>query len=142
MKNHYTENYNNRLFLTNINFQTAIDMIKKKPEGEIKQIIDFTHKEINNLPAKYDIDRTDNLPCEVKEGIKLTPREEEFFVLVKSGYSIEEISKKLMCCQNVVKTNIKIFITKLLIGCKKTSSSGIFDRQFRNFGTDKFRNFK
>lgn len=26
--------------------------------------------------------------------------------------------------------------------CKRTTSSGIFDRQFRNFGTDKFRNFK
>ena len=42
--------------------------------------------------------------------------DEKFFALVKSGCSLEEISEKLMCSQNVVKTNIKIFMAKLLVG--------------------------
>ena len=91
-------------------------MIKKKSETEIREIIGLSYNEIEHLPAKYDIELTAPLSCEIKEGAKLTEREKEFFALVKSACSLEEISAKLMCSQNVVKTNIKIFIAKLLIG--------------------------
>lgn len=104
----------------NYNFKTALEMIKKKSEAEIREVICLSYNEIENLLVKYDIALTDSLPCEIKEGTILTNREKEFFALVKKGYSLEEISEKLMCCRNVVKTNIKIFIAKALIGLYPT----------------------
>ena len=66
--------------------------------------------------AKYGIELTDKLTCEIKEGIKLTDREKDFFILVKKGYTLKEISTELMVTRPVVKKNINIFITKLLLG--------------------------
>lgn len=114
--NYYTKYFKDWLFLCRIDCKTAIEMIKEKSEAEIREIIGLSYNEIKNLPAKYAIDLTDPLSCEIKEETRLTEREKEFFALVKSGYNLELISTKLMCSQNVVKTKIKIFIAKLLVG--------------------------
>ena len=116
VNDYYTKYYKDWLFLQHVDIKTALEMIKKKSEAEIREIIGLSFNEIESLPAKYDIELSAPLSCEIREGTKLTAREEEFFALVKSGCSLEEISAKLMCSQNVVKTNIKIFIVKLLIG--------------------------
>ncbi len=116
VSDYYTKYYKDWLFLQHVDIKTALEMIKKKSEAEIREIIGLSFNEIESLPAKYDIELSAPLSCEIREGTKLTAREEEFFALVKSGCSLEEISAKLMCSQNVVKTNIKIFIAKLLIG--------------------------
>ena len=116
VSDYYTKYFNDWLFLLHVDIKTALEMIKKKSEAEIREIITLSYNEIEGLPVKYDIELTDTLSCEIKEGRKLTEREKEFFALVKSGCSLEEISAKLMCSQNVVKTNIKIYIAKLLIG--------------------------
>ena len=116
VNDYYTKYFKDWLFLQNIDIKTALEMIKKKSETEIRGIISLSYNEIEHLPAKYDIELTDSLSCEIKEGTILTEREKEFFALVKSGCSLKEISAKLMCSENVVKTNIKIFIAKLLIG--------------------------
>lgn len=91
-------------------------MIKKKSETEIKQIIDLSYNEIEELLTKFNIKETDRLTCEIKEGAKLTDREKEIFELVKKDYSAKEISNELMVSTARVKTNINIFITKLLLG--------------------------
>lgn len=116
VSDYYTKYFKDWLFLQHVDIKTALEMIKKKSETEIREIRGLSYNEIKLLPAKYDIELTDTLSCEIKEGRKLTEREKEFFALVKSGCSLEEISAKLMCSQNVVKTNIKIYIAKLLIG--------------------------
>ena len=116
VNDYYAKYFKDWLFLQNIDIKTALEMIKKKSETEIRGIISLSYNEIEHLPAKYDIELTDPLSCELRGGTKLTEREKEFFALVKSGCSLEEISAKLMCSQNVVKTSIKIFIAKLLIG--------------------------
>lgn len=116
MNDYYFENYNDWLFLTNIDIETALKLIKKKEEVEIKKIINLSYKDIENLLIKYSINFDDYLSCEIKESTKLTEREEEFLTLMQKGYSIKEISSKLICSQNVVKTKIKIFIAKILIG--------------------------
>lgn len=116
VNDYYTKYFKDWLFLWNYNFKTALDMIKKKSEAEIREVICLSYNEIEDLLVKYDIALTDSLPCEIKDGAILTDREKEFFALVKKGYSLEEISEKLMCCRNVVKTYIKIFIAKLLVG--------------------------
>ena len=116
VSDYYTKYFKDWLFLQHVDIKTALEMIKKKSETEIREISGLSYNEIKLLPAKYDIELTDTLSCEIKEGRKLTEREKEFFALVKSGCSLEEISAKLMCSQNVVKTNIKIYIAKLLIG--------------------------
>ena len=116
VSDYYTKYFNDWLFLLHVDIKTALEMIKKKSEAEIREIITLSYNELEGLPVKYDIELTAPLSCEIKEGTKLTEREKEFFALVKSGCSLEEISAKLMCSQNVVKTNIKIFIAKLLVG--------------------------
>ena len=116
VSDYYTKYFKDWLFLQHVDIKTALEMIKKKSETEIREIISLSYNEIEDLPTRYDIELTDTLPCEIREGTKLTEREKEFFALVKNGCSLEEISKKLMCSQNVVKTNIKIYIAKLLIG--------------------------
>ena len=116
VSDYHTKYFKDWLFLQHVDIKTALEMIKKKSETEIREIIGLSYNEIESLPAKYDIELTDPLSCELKGGTKLTEREKEFFALVKSGCSLEEISAKLMCSQNVVKTNIKIYIAKLLIG--------------------------
>ncbi len=116
VNDYYTKYYKDWLFLLHVDIKTALEMIKKKSEAEIREIIGLSFNEIESLPAKYDIELSAPLSCELREGTKLTAREEEFFALIKSGCSLEEISAKLMCSQNVVKTNIKIFIAKLLVG--------------------------
>ena len=116
VNDYYTKYYKDWLFLQHVDIKTALEMIKKKSEAEIREIIGLSYNEIEVLPAKYDIELSSPLSCEIREGTKLTAREEEFFALIKSGCSLEEISAKLMCSQNVVKTNIKIFIAKLLVG--------------------------
>lgn len=115
VNDYYAKYFKEWLFLGHIDIKTALELIKKKSEAEIKAIIGQSYREIKKLPAKYHIELTDHLSCEIKEGTKLTEREKEFFALVKSGCSLEEISTTLMCSQNVVKTNIKIFIAKSLI---------------------------
>ncbi len=116
VSDYYTKYFKDWLFLQHVDIKTALEMIKKKSETEIREISSLSYNEIKLLPAKYDIELTDSLSCEIREGTKLTEREKEFFALVKSGCSLKEISAKLMCSQNVVKTSIKIFIAKLLIG--------------------------
>ena len=116
INDYYAKYFKDWLFLCHIDCKTAIELIKEKSEAEIREIIGLSFNEIENLPTKYDIELTDTLSCEIKEGTRLTEREKEFFALVKSGCSLEEISEKLMCSQNVVKTNIKIFMAKLLVG--------------------------
>lgn len=116
VSDYYTKYFKDWLFLQCIDYKTALEMIKKKSDAEIRKIISLSYSEIEHLHVKYYIELTDTLSCEIKKGTKLTEREKEFFTLVKSGYSLEEISAKLMCSKNVVKTNIKIFIAKLLIG--------------------------
>ena len=116
VSDYYTKYFKDWLFLQHVDIKTALEMIKKKSETEIREISSLSYNEIKLLPAKYDIELTDSLSCEIREGTKLTEREKEFFALVKSGCSLKEISAKLMCSQNVVKTNIKIYIAKLLIG--------------------------
>lgn len=116
VSDYYTKYFKDWLFLQCIDYKTALEMIKKKSDAEIRKIISLSYSEIEHFPVKYYIELTDTLSCEIKKGTKLTEREKEFFTLVKSGYSLEEISAKLMCSKNVVKTNIKIFIAKLLIG--------------------------
>lgn len=113
---YYIKYYNQWLFLTCIDFKTALEMIKKKSETEIKQIIDLSYNEIEELLTKFNIKETDRLTCEIKEGAKLTDREKEIFELVKKDYSAKEISNELMVSTARVKTNINIFITKLLLG--------------------------
>lgn len=113
---YYIEYFKDWLFLTDINIETALKMIKQKSESEIKSIIDLSFDEIEDILAKYGIELTDKLTCEIKEGIKLTDREKDFFMLVKKGYTLNEISTELMVSRPVVKKNIKIFITKLLLG--------------------------
>ncbi len=108
--------YGQWLFLTNINFKIALEMIEKKSETEIRQIINLSYNEIEDLLAKFDIKETDKLTCEIKDTVKLTDREKEFFELVKKGYSAKEISNELMVSTAIVKKNINIFITKLLLG--------------------------
>lgn len=116
VNDYYAKYFKDWLFLLQLDIKTALEMIKKKSETEIREISSLSYNEIKLLPAKYDIELTDSLSCEIREGTKLTEREKEFFALVKSGCSLKEISAKLMCSQNVVKTSIKIFIAKLLIG--------------------------
>ena len=116
VSDYYTKYFKDWLFLQHVDIKTALEMIKKKSETEIREIISLSYNEIEDLPTRYDIELTDTLPCEIREGTKLTEREKEFFALVKNGCSLEEISAKLMCSQNVVKTNIKVFIAKSLIG--------------------------
>ena len=116
VSDYHTKYFKDWLFLQHVDIKTALEMIKKKSETEIREISSLSYNEIKLLPAKYDIELTDSLSCEIREGTKLTEREKEFFALVKSGCSLKEISAKLMCSQNVVKTNIKIYIAKLLIG--------------------------
>lgn len=113
---YYIEYFEDWLFLTDINIETALKMIKQKSESEIKSIIDLSFDEIEDMLIKYDIKLTDKLTCEIKEGIKLTDREKDFFILVKKGYTLKEISTELMVTRPVVKKNINIFITKLLLG--------------------------
>ena len=116
VSDYYTKYFKDWLFLQHVDIKTALEMIKKKSETEIREIRGLSYNEIEDLPTRYDIELTDPLSCELTGGTKLTEREKEFFALVKSGCSLEEISAKLMCSQNVVKTNIKIFIAKLLLG--------------------------
>ena len=113
---YYVKYFKDWLFLQHVDIKTALEMIKKKSETEIREISGLSYNEIEHLPAKYHIELTDPLSCEIKEGTKLTEREKEFFAPLKCGRSLEEISAKLMCSQNVVKTNIKVFIAKSLIG--------------------------
>lgn len=113
---YYIEYFKDWLFLTDINIETALKLIKYKSESEIKSIIDLSFDEIEDMLGKYDIELTDKLTCEIKEGIKLTDREKDFFMLVKKGYTLNEISNELMVTSPVVKKNIKIFIAKLLLG--------------------------
>lgn len=108
--------FNNQKILDKINIGVAIDTIKKKSETEIRQIIDLSYNEIEDLLAKFNIKETDKLTCEIKDTVKLTDREKEFFELVKKGYSAKEISNELMVSTAVVKKNIIIFIAKLLLG--------------------------
>lgn len=116
INNYHLQYFKDWLFLTDINIETALKMIKHKSESEIKSIIDLSFDEIEDMLIKYDIKLTDKLTCEIKEGIKLTDREKDFFILVKKGYTLKEISTELMVTRPVVKKNIKIFITKLLLG--------------------------
>ena len=114
--NYHFQYFKDWLFLTDINIETALKLIKYKSESEIKSIIDLSFDEIEDMLGKYDIELTDKLTCEIKEGIKLTDREKDFFMLVKKGYTLNEISNELMVTRPVVKKNINIFITKLLLG--------------------------
>lgn len=116
INNYHLQYFNDWLFLTTISIGTALKMIKQKSESEIKSIIDLSFDEIEDMLGKYDIELTDKLTCEIKEGIKLTDREKDFFMLVKKGYTLNEISNELMVTRPVVKKNINIFITKLLLG--------------------------
>ena len=116
INNYHLQYFKDWLFLTDINIETALKMIKHKSESEIKSIIDLSFDEIEDMLIKYDIKLTDKLTCEIKEGIKLTDREKDFFILVKKGYTLKEISTELMVTRPVVKKNINIFITKLLLG--------------------------
>lgn len=116
INNYHLQYFKDWLFLTDINIETALKMIKHKSESEIKSIIDLSFDEIEDMFAKYGIELTDKLTCEIKEGIKLTDREKDFFILVKKGYTLKEISTELMVTRPVVKKNINIFITKLLLG--------------------------
>lgn len=116
INNYHLQYFKDWLFLTDINIETALKMIKHKSESEIKSIIDLSFDEIEDMLIKYDIKLTDKLTCEIKEGIKLTDREKDFFMLVKKGYTLNEISNELMVTRPVVKKNINIFITKLLLG--------------------------
>lgn len=116
INNYHLQYFKDWLFLTDINIETALKMIKHKSESEIKSIIDLSFDEIEDTLIKYDIKLTDKLTCEIKEGIKLTDREKDFFILVKKGYTLKEISTELMVTRPVVKKNINIFITKLLLG--------------------------
>lgn len=116
INNYHLQYFKDWLFLTDINIETALKMIKHKSETEIKSIIDLSFDEIEDMLIKYDIKLTDKLTCEIKEGIKLTDREKDFFILVKKGYTLKEISTELMVTRPVVKKNINIFITKLLLG--------------------------
>lgn len=116
INNYHFQYFKDWLFLTDINIETALKMIKHKSESEIKSIIDLSFDEIEDMLIRYDIKLTDKLTCEIKEGIKLTDREKDFFILVKKGYTLKEISTELMVTRPVVKKNINIFITKLLLG--------------------------
>lgn len=116
INNYHFQYFKDWLFLTDINIETALKMIKHKSESEIKSIIDLSFDEIEDMLIKYNIKLTDKLTCEIKEGIKLTDREKDFFILVKKGYTLKEISTELMVTRPVVKKNINIFITKLLLG--------------------------
>ena len=97
VSDYHTKYFKDWLFLQHVDIKTALEMLKKKSETEIREISGLSYDEIKLLPAKYDIELTDTLSCEIKEGRKLTEREKEFFALVKSGCSLEEISAKLMC---------------------------------------------
>lgn len=77
------------------------------------------------------------------------PQFRAIFKLRNDGSGIADIiTKAVSDC--TVKSEANKISQKFQLGggslyvyvCKRTLNSGIFDRQFRNFGTDKFRNPK
>ena len=77
VSDYHTKYFKDWLFLQHVDIKTALEMIKKKSETEIREIIGLSYNEIESLPAKYDIELTDPLSCELKGGTKLTEREKE-----------------------------------------------------------------
>lgn len=112
---YYAKYYGEWLFLMDISVKTALDMIKQKNESEIKELIDLSYAEIENIVRDYSIAPDDVLSCEIKAAGRIEEREAEFFDLIKKGYSINETAEQLMVSQNVVKTNIKKILAKILL---------------------------
>lgn len=102
--------------LEDITIAWSLELINRKTNKEISDIINLSKAEIKAMVDNFDIQENETLVCEIQNGTKLTEREEEFFTLIKQGKNISEISKTLMVSRTRVKTVVKIILAKILIG--------------------------
>lgn len=102
--------------LEDITIAWTLELINRKTNKEISDIINLSKAEIKAMVDNFDIQENETLVCEIQNGTKLTEREEEFFTLIKQGKNISEISKTLMVSRARVKTVVKIILAKILIG--------------------------
>ena len=102
--------------LEDITIAWSLELINRKTNKEISDIINLSKAEIKAMVDNFDIQENETLVCEIQNGTKLTEREEEFSTLIKQGKNISEISKTLMVSRTRVKTVVKIILAKILIG--------------------------
>ena len=115
----HLESRGNLVPLNNLEESTiawSLELINRKTNKEISDIINLSKAEIKAMVDNFDIQENETLVCEIQNGTKLTEREEEFFTLIKQGKNISEISKTLMVSRTRVKTVVKIILAKILIG--------------------------
>ena len=91
----------------------SLELINRKTNKEISDIINLSKAEIKAMVDNFDIQENETLVCEIQNGTKLTEREEEFFTLIKQGKNISEISKTLM----VSRARVKIYHKFTRYGC-------------------------
>lgn len=112
---YYTKFFKEWRFLMDISVTKALDMIKQKPETEIKDFIDLSYIEIENIIKKFDIKLDEPLSCEIKDGKRIEEREVEVFDFIKKGYNIQELSNTLMFSKSVARTYVKKVLAKILL---------------------------
>lgn len=115
INNYYIENFGYWVFLTNINIKTALELIYKKSDDEIKNIINLTKDEISELLERYQILPTDKLSCELRGGEGLTNFDIEFCILAKTHSNLKELSTVWHSSHHALQTNIKILLAKVLL---------------------------
>lgn len=112
---YYIENFGYWLFLTKIDIKTALELINKKYDDGIKNIINLTKAEISELLEKYQILPTDKLSCELRGGEELTDIDIEFCALAKTHSNLNELSTVWHSSHHALQTNIKILLAKILL---------------------------
>lgn len=115
INDYYAKYFKDWLFLQQVEIKTALEMIKKKSEAEIKQIIDLSHNEIEDLLVAFNIKETDKLSCELRGGEGLTDIDIEFCTLAKTHSNLKELSTVWHSSPHALQTNIKILIAKILL---------------------------
>lgn len=112
---YYIENFGYWIFLTRIDVKTALELINKKYDDEIKNILNLTKAEISELLEKYQILTTDKLSCELRGGEELTGTDIEFCALAKTHSNLKELSTVWHSSHHALQTNIKILLAKILL---------------------------
>lgn len=112
---YYIENFGYWIFLTEINVKTALELINKKYNDRIKNTLNLTKDEINELLEKYQILPTDKLSCELRGGEELTGIDIEFCALAKTHSNLNELSTVWHSSHHALQTNIKILLAKILL---------------------------
>lgn len=116
VNDYYTKYFKDWLFLRYIDVKTALELINQKSDMEIRNILDTSPEELEEVLIKCQILPDDKLSCELRGGAKLTQADKEFYAIVRKHKCLNDISMQWQSSTHVLKINAKIIVGKILLG--------------------------